>query len=48
MTAYDLVTKVYEDLDDDQTMITSPQFGQLLVDWTDPTKVVDLYVLLSF
>ena len=44
MTAFDLVNKVYEDLEEDQKMITPLQFGQLLVDWTDPTKMIGLYV----
>ena len=42
ITALDLVTKVYDDLDEDQDMITPLQFGQLLIDWTDSSKAVSL------
>lgn len=40
ITTYDLVRRVYEDMDDDQDMITPLQFGQLFLDWTDYTKVI--------
>ncbi|KAI5122625.1 hypothetical protein M0805_008714 [Coniferiporia weirii] len=43
ITAYDLVSRVYEDMDDDQDMITPLQFGQLLLDWTDSSKVVGVF-----
>lgn len=36
----DLIFSAYEDLEDDQDMITPLQFGQLLLDWTDGSKVV--------
>ncbi|THH04392.1 hypothetical protein EW145_g5551 [Phellinidium pouzarii] len=42
VSAYDLVNRVYEDMEDDQDMITPLQFGQLLLDWTDSSKVVEL------
>jgi len=29
---------MYEDLDEDQEMITPYQFGLLMVDWTNPAK----------
>jgi condensin complex subunit 3 len=38
ITAFDLVTRVYEELDDDQEMITPYQFGLLMIDWTNPQK----------
>ncbi|KAL0960210.1 hypothetical protein HGRIS_011843 [Hohenbuehelia grisea] len=38
MTTYDLVKKVYEELDEDQEMISPQQFGLLMVDWTNPQK----------
>ena len=42
MSAYDLVVRVYDDLDDDQYMIEPLQFGYLMVDWTDPSRLADL------
>ncbi|KAF9066728.1 nuclear condensing complex subunit [Rhodocollybia butyracea] len=43
--AYDLASRVYEDLDDEQKedprMISLHQFGLLMIDWTDMTKLVD-------
>ncbi|TCD66080.1 hypothetical protein EIP91_001838 [Steccherinum ochraceum] len=39
LTAFDLVSKVFEELEGDQEMITPLQFGNLFVDWTDPRKV---------
>jgi condensin complex subunit 3 len=47
MTAYDLVTRVHEELDDDQLMITPHQFGLLLIDWTNPQKTTRVYAYLS-
>ncbi|KAJ7598768.1 nuclear condensing complex subunit [Mycena floridula] len=38
MSAYDLVISVHDELDDDQEMITPYQFGQLMIDWTNPAK----------
>ncbi len=32
-------------MEEDQDMINPLQFGQLLVDWTDPSKIVNAYVL---
>lgn len=37
-TAFGLVSKVYEELNGDQEMITPLQFGNLFVDWTNPLK----------
>ncbi|KAH8108765.1 nuclear condensing complex subunit [Phellopilus nigrolimitatus] len=42
IAAFDLVTRVYDEMEDDQDMIAPLQFGQLLIDWTDPSKVVGL------
>ena len=36
----ELIIQTYEELEDDQDMVSPLQFGQLLIDWTDPTKVV--------
>ncbi|KAL5480828.1 YCG1_1 [Sanghuangporus weigelae] len=36
----DLIFQTYEELEDDQDMITPLQFGQLLIDWTDASKAV--------
>ena len=41
MTAFDLVNRVHEDMDDDQDMIDLLRFSQLLVDWTDPYKAIE-------
>lgn len=38
ITAFDLVTRMHEELDEDQEMITPYQFGLLMVDWTNPQK----------
>ncbi|THH30647.1 hypothetical protein EUX98_g3519 [Antrodiella citrinella] len=38
LTAFELVSKVFEELDADQEMITPLQFGNLFVDWTNPLK----------
>lgn len=40
MKTLDLIFQTYEELDNDQDMISPLQFGQLLVDWTDPSKIV--------
>lgn len=39
LTVFDLVSKVYEELDEGQEMITPLQFGNLFVDWTNPMKM---------
>lgn len=45
-TAYDVIKRMHEDLDEDDnrdapgTMISPTQFGELFVDWTDPSKSV--------
>ncbi|KAL5523223.1 YCG1_2 [Sanghuangporus sanghuang] len=36
----DLIFQTYEELEDDQDMITPLQFGQLLIDWADASKAV--------
>ena len=41
LTAYDLIAQVYSELSDDEQMISPYQFGLLLVDWTDPRKLVN-------
>jgi len=38
MTAYDLITEVYQELDEGQAMVEPYQFGLLFVDWTNPQK----------
>lgn len=38
ITAFDLVSKVFEELEAGQEMITPLQFGHLFVDWTNPQK----------
>ena len=35
-----MVAQLIDDLDEDQEMISTLQFGQQLIDWTDPTKVI--------
>jgi len=42
MSTYDLAVRMHEDLDDDQEMITPHQFGQLMVDWTNPQKAAEV------
>lgn len=42
MAAYDLVRQVHGELSVDEEMITPYQFGLLLVDWTDPQKLVNV------
>lgn len=39
MVAYDLVTRVHNELEEDQEMIAPYQFGLLLIDWTNPQKL---------
>lgn len=34
----EVLTQVYNDLDDDQDMVTPAQIGLQLIDWTDPEK----------
>ncbi|RDB27802.1 Condensin complex subunit 3 [Hypsizygus marmoreus] len=41
IAAFDLFMHVREHLEEDQEMITSQQFGLLIIDWTDPQKAVD-------
>ncbi|EGO04008.1 hypothetical protein SERLA73DRAFT_102367 [Serpula lacrymans var. lacrymans S7.3] len=42
ITAYDLITRVFEDLEDDQEMISPYQFGLLFIDWTNPQKAAKM------
>ncbi|EEB90234.1 hypothetical protein MPER_11581 [Moniliophthora perniciosa FA553] len=41
VSAFDLASRVYEELEEDQEMISLNQFGLLFVDWTDPTKLLN-------
>ncbi|KIM86130.1 hypothetical protein PILCRDRAFT_816668 [Piloderma croceum F 1598] len=41
MPAYDLVTRVHRELEANQEMILPYQFGQLLIDWTNPQKAAE-------
>lgn len=43
MTALDLASRVHEQLDEDQEMISPYQFGLLMLDWTDPHKAAQRY-----
>lgn len=38
MPVLEVLTQVYNDLDDDQDMVTPAQIGLQLIDWTDPEK----------
>ncbi|KAJ6562584.1 nuclear condensing complex subunit [Mycena capillaripes] len=38
MPAFDEVTRMHDELGEDQTMVTPQQFGLLVVDWTDARK----------
>jgi hypothetical protein len=42
LNAYDEAKRIHEELDDDQEMISPSDFGLMLVDWTDPTKAVQM------
>lgn len=42
--AYDQAKVANDDLDDDQEMISPYDFGLMLVDWTDPSKAVQMLV----
>ena len=44
MSTFDYALRLYEDLDDDQEMITPYQLGLLMVDWTNPQKVAEMSV----
>jgi len=44
LTAYDEAKRVHDELDDDQEMISPSDFALMLVDWTDPTKAVQMLV----
>ncbi|KAK7023043.1 nuclear condensing complex subunit [Favolaschia claudopus] len=41
MSAFDEVTRMHDELEDDQTMISPQQFGLLVVDWTDSRKAAE-------
>lgn len=42
MPTFDLAVRMHNDRDDDQEMITPYQFGQLMVDWTNPRKAAEM------
>ena len=42
MPTFDLAVRMHDDLEDDQEMITPYQFGQLMVDWTNPRKAAEM------
>ena len=43
MSTFDLAQRMSEDFEDDQEIITPHQFGQLMVDWTNPQKAAEMY-----
>ena len=43
MSTFDLAQRMSENLEDDQEIITPYQFGQLMVDWTNPQKAAEMY-----
>lgn len=34
------MSDLFEELEEDEEMVTPPQIGLMLVDWTDPSKTV--------
>ncbi|CAK5265065.1 unnamed protein product [Mycena citricolor] len=42
MAAFDAVVKMHDELDDEQTMVTPQQFGELVIDWLDAGKVAEV------
>ena len=48
MPTFDLAVRMHDDLEDDQEMITPYQFGQLMVDWTNPRKAAEMSEFSSF
>src|SRR5258705_393859 len=44
MTTFDYASRLYEDLEDDQEMITPYHLGLLMVDWSNPQKAADMSV----
>jgi condensin complex subunit 3 len=40
----DTVASLYDELEDDQEMISLQQFGLLVIDWTNPLKAAEVYV----
>lgn len=44
LSAYDQAKTLYEDSEEDQEMIAPYDFGLMLVDWTDPSKAVQMLV----
>ncbi len=44
---FNSVARMYEDLEEDEEMISPSQFGILFLDWTNPERVASEYVLLS-
>jgi condensin complex subunit 3 len=41
MTAYDLVSGMQDEPDQDEAMIDPYQFGLLFIDWTNPERTSD-------
>ncbi|KAJ6514182.1 nuclear condensing complex subunit [Mycena vitilis] len=41
MPAFDEVTRMHDELGEDQTMVTPQQFGLLVIDWTDARKAAE-------
>ncbi|KAJ7669544.1 nuclear condensing complex subunit [Mycena polygramma] len=41
MPAFDEVTRMHDELGEDQTMVTPQQFGLLVIDWTDSRKAAE-------
>ena len=42
LSTFDFAQGLYEDLDEDQEMITPYQLGLLMVDWTNPQKAAEM------
>ncbi|KAG6887175.1 hypothetical protein C0992_000306, partial [Termitomyces sp. T32_za158] len=43
LSAFDVFMRIRENVDDDREMITPLQFGLLLVDWTNPQKLAEIF-----
>ena len=44
MAAFDRMSAELDELEEDQDMISLHQFGLLMIDWTNPAKVVEGWV----
>ncbi|KAG9120574.1 hypothetical protein FRC07_003879 [Ceratobasidium sp. 392] len=42
IVTFKLLSEVYREKDDDQEMVAPAQFGAHLIDWMDPTKIVEV------